>query len=346
MKDLWQRLQDEGRPIVFYGTGNGADKIADELEKRGLAVSGVFASDGFVRSRTYRGLSVLSYEEARRAFGDGMTVLLVFGSSRPEMLDLFDRLDREVTLRVPDVPVAGGPLFDAAFVQEHREELVSARALLADDASRALFDTVVETKLSGVYDGFRRHLSEEDEIKALLALDAVTTAVDLGAYVGDTALELIGACPTLTRLWALEPDTRNYRKLCENTAEKPAVLPIHAAAWEEDIPLTFSVGGGRGIRQGVAAKTVTVDGRAVDTLVGTTPIDYIKLDVEGAEWEALHGAAGVITRDKPRLRVALYHRSDDLFRLPLYLHSLRPDYRFYLRRRASVPMWELDLLAL
>ena len=63
MTDLWQKLKEADRPIVLYGTGDGADKIINVLEGKGINWDGVFASDGFVRSREFRGRPVISYKE-------------------------------------------------------------------------------------------------------------------------------------------------------------------------------------------------------------------------------------------------------------------------------------------
>ena len=60
-------------------------------------------------------------------------------------------------------------------------------------------------------------------------------------------------------------------------------------------------------------------------------VDYIKLDIEGAELEMLHGAAKTITRCKPKMAVSAYHRWDDLWTLATYIKSLRPDYEFEFR---------------
>ena len=81
----------------------------------------------------------------------------------------------------------------------------------------------------------------------------------------------------------------------------------------------------------------------VDNLLAGLPVTYMKLDVEGEELAALRGAAKSIRRWGPKLSVAAYHRSEDLFQLPLYLHSLLADYRFYLRKHPYIPAWEIIL---
>ena len=73
---------------------------------------------------------------------------------------------------------------------------------------------------------------------------------------------------------------------------------------------------------------------------------FAKGHVEGAETEALLGSRAIIQRDAPALLVSAYHRSADLFRLPLLVHELNPDYRLYLRRMVGVPAWDINLYAI
>ena len=80
-------------------------------------------------------------------------------------------------------------------------------------------------------------------------------------------------------------------------------------------------------------------------MIGDRCPDYIKYDVEGAEKQALLGSIATIRRCRPALLVSLYHRTEDLFALPLLVHQICPSYRFYLRRGNCYPDWEIQLLA-
>ena len=60
-------------------------------------------------------------------------------------------------------------------------------------------------------------------------------------------------------------------------------------------------------------------------------VDYIKLDIEGAELDMLHGATKTITRWKPKMAISAYHKKEDLWTLLPYIKSLRPDYEFAFR---------------
>ena len=80
-QDLWRYLKTVRKPIVLYGMGNGADKIIKVLKDFGIEISGVFATDGFVRDKYFHGFKLSSYSELKEKFGE-MTVLLSFGSGR------------------------------------------------------------------------------------------------------------------------------------------------------------------------------------------------------------------------------------------------------------------------
>lgn len=79
---------------------------------------------------------------------------------------------------------------------------------------------------------------------------------------------------------------------------------------------------------------------AVDDLLCGSRADVIKLDVEGAEYEALLGCRKTIETYRPRLMVSAYHRNEDLFALPLLIRRMHPEYRVYLRHHRYIPAWE------
>ncbi len=83
--------------------------------------------------------------------------------------------------------------------------------------------------------------------------------------------------------------------------------------------------------EGAAGATVQVAVELLDDLFGADVPTLIKLDIEGAEPEALRGARGAIATHGPVCAICVYHRQDHLWRLPLMLHAWRSDYAFFLR---------------
>ena len=76
---------------------------------------------------------------------------------------------------------------------------------------------------------------------------------------------------------------------------------------------------------------ITVETATVDQLAGNERVGFLKVEVNGSEYDALLGGIGVIERDHPLVAVSVYHNTVDLIRIPLLLKSLYPDYRLFLR---------------
>ena len=357
--DLWEYLKHTEKHIVMYGMGNGADKILAVADAKGIEIEDFFASDGFVRGHSFHQKRVLSYSEAKQKYGaDNMIVLLSFASSLPDVMQTILHVSDECELYAPDVPVFGDTLFDAAFYAAHKAEFDAARTLLADQESVRVFDHIVRYKLTGDLKYLTAIENDPDEsFGSILPCDSFRTAADLGAYNGDSARALAPYAPNLQTLYALEPDARNYRKLCAYAETEQAfrLIPLQCAAWSEDCVLRFEASGNRNagaaqntstVLQARTAKVTEVQARSVDSVLAGEACDYIKFDVEGSESAALMGCRQTIAQYAPALLVSCYHRSEDLYALPLLVKSICPAYRLYLRRFRYFPAWDINLYAI
>lgn len=351
--DLWHYLQSEGRPVVMYGMGNGADKIITVCERYGVEIADFFASDGFVRGHSFHGKTVISYSAMKEKYqGQNPIVLLSFASSLPDVMALFKKVSDECELYAPDVPVFGETLFTIEFFTENRERFEAVYNMLADDESKRIYENVISYKLTGDI----KYLWESESDKAqvyneILDCGKIKSYLDLGAYNGDTIREMLLYSPHLTRAIALEPDARNFRKLSEYAQGSGIELKcINAGAWCENTTLLFDASGNRNagiISKGnIVSKIKEVNVVSVDSVLCGEQVDYIKYDVEGSEQEALLGSAQTIKAHVPKLLVSLYHRSEDLFALPELIKEINPDYSLYLRRFPYIPAWDLNLYAI
>jgi hypothetical protein len=104
--------------------------------------------------------------------------------------------------------------------------------------------------------------------------------------------------------------------------------------------------------QGAASSSVSESGgvevhcETLDTLLEGEAATFIKMDIEGAELEALEGAAGQIRAHRPTLAISAYHRQGHLWQVPMAIHALCPEYDFYLRRHSPEILDELVLYAI
>ena len=349
-KSVWERMRECAKPLVLYGMGNGADKILDWCEENQVKVQGVFASDEFVRGQQFRGFTVERYDALKERLGEELLVVIAFASERPEVLQRFAELDAEQEVVAPHLPLfEEEETVSSAWLQRYETELQAAYDLLADDRSREVFSATLNYKLSGkIKYLFACETQRVEDIRELLAPAQDEVYLDLGAYNGDTIREL----GELTgRRWrevvAVEPDRRNCRKLrvlAEELAEGGLPVEVHEAGiWSEQGELGFSDSGGRQSTF-IGAEKKTVPVTTIDALAEGREVSLIKMDVEGAELQALAGGRETLQKFAPKLFVAAYHYDVDLFRLPLLLQKIVPHYKIYLRKHPYVPAWELNYI--
>ena len=351
LRDLWQYLSTTKKTVVMYGMGNGADKILNVCQKYNIEIADFFASDGFVRGHSFHGKTVISYSDVKEKYGaENIIVLLSFGSSLPEVLSLFKKVNSECEMYAPDVPVCGDNIFTLDFFNENKEKILAARASLADELSKHIYDNVILYKLTGKLDYLFDAECERSDTFKLINAQSIRSFADLGAYRGDTLAEMMEYAPKLEYAYAFEPDAKTYKKLavfCESYQGKVKLCPMNIAAWSERTTLIFNSSSNRNsgaFAPTTNAKTVETIADSLDNILNGKAIDHIKYDVEGAEKEALIGSKNTVLAYSPSLTVSVYHRSEDIFALPLQVQEMNPSYKLYLRRYPYVPAWDIELI--
>jgi FkbM family methyltransferase len=153
--------------------------------------------------------------------------------------------------------------------------------------------------------------------------------IDVGAHIGTFARRALAQ--GASRVISIEASPATAESLRRNLAE-----PIQAgkssvfenAAWSSKGTLKFYTGGNMGdTTMDRGGREITVRSDTIDSIVeglGLTRADLIKMDIEGAEVDALKGAAGVIRRFGPRLLIATEHRPEDLTAIPALITTIRP----------------------
>lgn len=355
-KELWQTLREEGKPIVLYGMGNGADKIISVLESKGMEFADVFASDDFVRGQLFHGKKVLRLSEVEEKYKD-FNILVSFGSSLPAVMEKIKEIASRHTLYAPDVPVAGENLFDAEFFYNNEEKILAAREILSGERSKEVYDELIRYKLDGKISHFDVTDREGGVFSDVLS-GGYEVYCDLGAYTGDTLEEAFSKFPEIKKAIAFEPSPKTFVKLTNNTAKfaDKQIELVNACAWNENGTAIFTDGSGRNstLANSGAQNGKTISGAKIKEITTATPDSYmdfsgkallVKFDVEGAEKEAIEGSQKAIRSNLTELCVSLYHRSEDIFALPLLIHQLLPDHKLFIEKTPYIPAWEINLYA-
>lgn len=228
------------------------------------------------------------------------------------------------------------------------DRLLEAFRLQADEKSREIFINIFCLRVAP-------HLawrSYEDLCilpqyfpEDIILLTDSNNIVDCGAYRGDTLEEfdkLTGG--EYGHYYAFELDHSNYVKLQEKAqsldrGDKITCFPY--GVWSEDNDISYgmmasadsiSIYNPRGAQK---AHVVSLD-KQLNGLM----IDFIKMDIEGAEMEALKGCNEIIKGQHPVVAVCVYHRIEDMWEVPLYLKELCSEYKIYMRHHAKYDLTE------
>jgi FkbM family methyltransferase len=160
--------------------------------------------------------------------------------------------------------------------------------------------------------------------------------IDAGSCFGDTALAFAARAGFAGRVVSFEIDPGNARVARRNLELNPELatrIDLRECALAQDETPLYLQGSGPGASVSPRPPGQRLAVTTIDALVregGLDRVDFIKMDIEGAERLALAGGVQTLRRHRPDLAISLYHRPDDLWQIPLFIDSLHAGYRFYL----------------
>jgi FkbM family methyltransferase len=163
--------------------------------------------------------------------------------------------------------------------------------------------------------------------------------MDCGAHVGVFVRRALqwGA----KKVIAIEPEPANLLCLYKNFQEeinKSKVIVVAKGVWSHEDSISLRISNSNsGMNTMVTENAeirpigeILVPVTTVDQLVdqlGLDKVNLIKIDIEGAEREALKGASKTLQKFKPRLMMDAYHLPDDMEVLPRIVFSSNPAYK-------------------
>ncbi len=232
-----------------------------------------------------------------------------------------------------------------------------ALSVFKTNEDKFLYNLLWETYCSGYYEKLEKFVQKKYGISKYQPVrnynaqyveyinrDAIKTIVDGGFCNGINSFAFKKHLKNLERIYAFEPlyekfKNENYDYFIQQ-ADFVTIIP--KALWNktgkiefcENIPYHSAsrVLGTKGYAEKkpheniVEIETTTIDEAKKDYIA--KKIDFIKLDIEGAETQALHGAENTFKQERPQLAVSIYHSMDDFVSIPVYLNEILQNYTF------------------
>ena len=215
--------------------------------------------------------------------------------------------------------------------KNNEERYSSIYKLLEDEKSKEIFTKVINFKISFDYEfmeGFTNDHKGQYFDREIVPDIKNISFLDGGGYVGDTAQEVIQNYPDFKKIWLIEPIAENIRIAKRELGHYKDIEFLTCGVSDKKETLYFNEEKSFSTIYGKGTQSVEVN--TIDNIV-KTKVDYIKLDIEGAEQSAIDGARETIKKYHPILAICIYHKAEDWYKIPEKVLALEPNYRVYLR---------------
>jgi FkbM family methyltransferase len=349
-----------GKSLVLFGAGGIGRKTLAGLRKLGIEPLAFADNNPKLWEQPLKGVQVMSPQEACARYGKSAVFVVTIwcGEGWDRMRDRVRFLrdlgcEHVLTFgplywKYPEVFLPHYAAAPAHEVHEQAEAVLQAAELWADEASRREYLSQIRWRLLFDFDGLADPVQHPIYFPPdLCSLVADEVFVDCGAYDGDTLASFLAQPkPGFKKVFAFEPDPGSFAKLSQKVAQLPAKdsIVVHkAATGAENGTIMFTGDGTPAASMGTG--TIQVDLVKLDDVLKDEAPTYIKMDIEGAELDAIEGARELIAHHSPVLAVCSYHKQDHVWKIPLLIHSINSEYRFFLRPHL-VEVWDLVCYAI
>jgi FkbM family methyltransferase len=220
-----------------------------------------------------------------------------------------------------------------------RERAEAVAELLADERSKEIYLGIFRARFG--QDEFANYYTKQAQYfeNEYFTYGEDDFLLDCGGFIGDTIDDFIKFIPNYKGIISFEPTPASFEILKKRYGDNPKIKLVNKGIWSEVAKLSFydsqNLKPANSILGPFSHKkkkhTITIDVTSIDALNLQEKVTLIKMDIEGAELEALKGAKETILRDKPKLAICLYHSNEDMIRIPEYIREILPDYKLYVK---------------
>jgi FkbM family methyltransferase len=345
---LGQILRAHQNRVVIFGCGALGRKVIEKLQELGIRPLALCDNNELLWGTAIQGISVLSVQQAAAQFGSNALFLVAVWNPQHWYVETEQQLKsagvKFITSYAPlfwRFPEDLLPVFLLndlpSKVYEAKDAVLEAENLWADDDSLQIYRANIHWRALGDPSHLPPRPSENTYFPAdIFNLSPNECIVDCGAYDGDTVklvLQRYGS--EFAAIYAIEGDVVAFEELRAYAATLPPdtrgkIHPIHCAVGGTRTVVQFTSDGTTGLTRN-DNHDLDVQCYPLDDISIAQPATLIKMDIEGDEYDALLGAHNMIARDKPLLAICVYHTQEDIWRIPLLIHSMLPEHSLFLR---------------
>lgn len=340
----YKQLLGNFKTIVMFGYGRDgrmvADFLSDVLEHKETFF---LDNDETKHGKNYRGIRCYGKEKLQEC--DPLTTIILITSTRwTECIyrEIYDGWKDFLCEKIFSIL-----LLEYLAYGNAKKQLLTVFDFLSDETSREIFyQRLLRIYLNGprFFFGEKKTLPTyfPDIIKSKLSQKEVF--IDCGAYLGDTIEEFVEQTKNrFESIYGFELDEKTFEKL-KNTplVHDPRIHFFPIGVSDHSGKICYKSAGVSStyvFNDSDAAGLLTADVAFIDGLISNGTIQenpsFVKMDIKGAEMDALKGMKNLISREKPKLAICIYYKLEDLYKIPCYIHTLVPTYKFFIRHHTA-----------
>lgn len=317
------------KKIYIYGAGYVGGTIYNLLKQLNIDAYGFLDKRG-EEDFFYYEKQVLKAENVSREDKNESLVIISLNCSNDE----YNYIKKMLNKLGFDNVMYFGAVYNYAINKKFESDVMKVASLLEDEESNNIYYNYISALIKSDPNLFS---PSDNQIQYILKdipfKKGFSRFIDCGAYDGDTALDLKKINGTVEAIAFFEPDEENFSKLCEKIknnfiADEQILFPC--GVWSESKKLKF-LGGSKTQSLISTQGEDFVQAVSLDDAILSFAPTFLKMDVEGAECEALLGGKKIITKYKPDLAICVYHDKEHLWNIPLIIDNFNVGYKFYLR---------------
>ena len=319
--------------VILFGASESGKDIFDKLAMDSINVIAFCDNNPQKWGNRFLDKKIISPSALRKT-----DVVLISSSFQDEIYSQLRGLGIHNIFNFPLIDVIGREHYDDEIIYNSKGPLTELFCLLADDKSKKVLTNIIAYRLTNDLT-FIKEITEPNNqyFPEIVELHEDEVFVDIGAYTGDTLIEFVKKNPKFFSAIAFEPDDSNYKTLIDVARCDKRIECYKLVVYDENKQVSFiakddcsSVIDLRLSCKGTKIESITLDDFFKDRISPT----YIKMDVEGTEAKVIKGGKLTIAKHLPSLAVSVYHRHDDLWRIPEILNSITQGYEYYLRHHS------------
>lgn len=336
-------IKQDGIPTVLYGAAIAAEYLYKDFQKYGISFDEIAVDKPYLDLKSdFFGKRIVAIEDI---YSHYRLINIVVGFYNNDLSIIDQRIWKlqQSGLNInkvymPDISLIISPerVFEYDFIEANSNEFQWLYEHLEDNKSKEVLIAFINQRIN-MQLGYLRKVKEDKQYfpSSIFSFNSNEVFIDCGAYDGDTVEQFLEVLQNqrikdFEAIYALEPDPNNFKALCEKHKDLKNISFINKGVWKEDRTLFFK--GGEEMMSMLADDgNISVEVTTIDRTLDGKKASFIKMDIQGAELEALKGAEKTITKYSPKLAICVYHNKEDLITIPRYIKALNSNYKIYLR---------------